>query len=493
MVKSQRFWEGSLWNFLGAVYQKIMNYSLHLFIVKLFGVEPYGLFAISFSIFKVLTKIGLFGTEKGSVYFISKFKISSERENIVISIRFLLLFFLLFGSFLSLIMFIFSPLLSFSFFKKPLLEIFIWGFSIGFPFFLLTEGWGWATRGFQTMKFYIIFTSILRPTFQLLFLFILFLYLKNFIAIPFSYTLSSFFCFLIFFIVFLKAFPDMFSPKIEKRFIKAFLFFTFPILFAELSGEAMRWVDIIMLGFFKGSKDVGIYNAAERTAEFLLISLWIFEPVFSPICAKAIHEGNKTLLNESFHTTLILSFMFAFPFFFIFLLRGEEILSFLFLPEFKKAKIVLNILSVAFFIMILQGPFSLVLTMSGFQALWARFVFSGFILNIILNGIFIPIMGTKGAAIATAFSLSALAISSFFLALRKTFLRLSLKLFYFLIGEIILFLLTYLFHKVLPMGFKFTLLLLALTYLLSFLTILSNSQFRSYFLKRFKREEMEEF
>ncbi len=483
MLKPQKFWHGSIWNFSGTFYQKIINYTYHLLIVRFFGAPIYGLFALTNSIFRISTKVGLLGSEKGSVYFVTKFRTQNEDNKINEFFKFLFYFFLTSGTLISLIIFKNSDFLSRKFFKKEYLEIFLWGFSLGFPFYLLSEGWGWATRGFETMKFFNMFIRILRPTFQFIFLIILFFSLKNFLAIPFSYSLSAISVAALFFLVIIKNLKRFKSARLDKKIIFAFISFNLPIFFAELSGEAMRWVDIIMLGFFKTSSDVGYYNAAARTSEFLLMFPWAFSPAFAPICAKAIHQKDMKILIEYFHKTLLASLILALPLLYFFYLKGGYILSIIFLPEFSREALTLKLLGTAQILMAFQGPFTLSLTMSGNQKLWAKFVFFSFLLNILLNYLLIPIFSTKGAALATATSLSFLAISSIFLVKMKLKLTLSQKILIpFIIYQFIIYMLlnsvSFIFRDNIPSSAAF----LSISYLLSLLYLVLNKDLRNFLL-----------
>ncbi len=486
MLKTQKFWEGSLWNFSGALYQKIINYVYHLLIVKLFGPSFYGLFALTNSIFRISTKVGLLGSEKGSVYFVTKFRTQKDHDKIGEFFKFLFYFFLITGTLISFIIFKNSFFVSEKIFKKEYLYIFLWGFSLGFPFYLLTDGWAWATRGFESMKFFNMFVRILRPTFQFILLIILFFSLKNLLAIPFSYSLSAVLTASIFFSVIIKNLKGFKLSGFDKRIIFTFLAFNLPIFFAELSGEAMRWVDVIMLGFFKTAKDVGYYNAAARTSEFLLMFPWTFSPVFSPICAKAIHTNNKEILSQYFHKTLLSSLLFSLPLLYVFYLKGDYILGLIFLPEFSREFLTLKLLGTAQILMAFQSPFALSLTMSGHQKLWAKFVFFAFLLNIILNYLLIPFFSTKGAALATASSLTFLALSSLFLVRKKLNFLLSSKFLLPFVGYnffifFILNRLSFIFSEKSILNF---ISIFISAYFLSFLYLLLNKELRNLLLKK---------
>lgn len=444
MFKNQGFLKGTIWNLLGAGYEKVINYFLHIFIIKIFNVWVYGLFALTFAIFRILTRLGLFGAEAGTVFFVSKFLTEKKENKLNELLKFFLLFFPAIGITISFTIFSISGILEKNVFNKEYLAIFLWGFCLGFPFSLLAQGIGWATRGFGTMKYFVGIIQIIRPTLNILIIYLIFLFTRSVIAIPGGYSFSFVIAASIFVAITLKRNPYLIKEKIKKDTVINYIAFTFPIIFMEFSREAAKWVDVIMLGILKTVEDVGFYNAAVRTSDFLLILIWVFSPVFSPICASCIQKKDYSELKKAFHKTLIASLIFTFPLLFLFYIKGDLILSLLFKKEFSKMHLVLIFMSSANLFVALQSPFTCILIMSKEQKKWAKYVFGALILNIILNYIFIKTWGAVGAALATSLSILFLVISSFILVKNKKFFSLDIKiLLTFIIWELIILIFLY--------------------------------------------------
>jgi O-antigen/teichoic acid export membrane protein len=186
--------------------------------------------------------------------------------------------------------------------------------------------------------------------------------------------------------------------------VKQWLFVSLPLLFIDGSLIVLNQTDTLMIGAFLGTRDVGIYGAAFKTAawvSFILVSVnAIAAPMFGTLYAQgdrqALQRLVSTIARWMFYPALLMAlslFMFANP-----------LLS-LFGPEFVAAKWSLAALSVGHLVNVGAGSVGYLLMMTGHHNQCA-FVFAcSALINIMLNLIGIPLFGILGAAIATALSM----------------------------------------------------------------------------------------
>jgi O-antigen/teichoic acid export membrane protein len=196
---------------------------------------------------------------------------------------------------------------------------------------------------------------------------------------------------------------------------------TFFILTATITINSKA--DILMLGFFGHTNQVGVYNIAVKLATFIALPLFVVNRIISPF----ISEYFKTKKNElaivikksiriifSIGSVLILAYIFL----------GENILGF-FGDGFKSGYWVLILLSAGQLFNLFVGPVGNVLTMSQYEKLALKSMIISTVINLSLNLILIPIYEMNGAAIATFVSLLYWNIAQFYIVKKKLNLNVS--------------------------------------------------------------------
>lgn len=169
--------------------------------------------------------------------------------------------------------------------------------------------------------------------------------------------------------------------------------------------------DILMLGSLVGAHEAGVYKVATRGAELLTFSIAVISTPLGPIIARLHAAGEHQKLQEVIRRVAWLAFLPSACLGAFFLLYGELFLQ-IFGTEFagQDASTLLATLTIGQLILSTAGPVGLLLVMCGREQYAARAITGGAIINIVLNSILIPVMGSKGAALATASSTIALAL-----------------------------------------------------------------------------------
>lgn len=176
---------------------------------------------------------------------------------------------------------------------------------------------------------------------------------------------------------------------------------TFFILTATVTINAKA--DLLMLGFYGFTDQVGIYNIAMKFAVFIGMPLVLTNKILVPYISK-FFESETIRLNEVIKkVTRIIFFIGALAgcFYFFF---GKEILGF-FGEEFKAAYWTLLILSAGQLLNVFVGPVGNILSMSKHEKISLKIMIISTLINIILNITLIPLYNINGAAIATCASL----------------------------------------------------------------------------------------
>ena len=180
--------------------------------------------------------------------------------------------------------------------------------------------------------------------------------------------------------------------------------YTGSIFFIGSMHLVLNRTDLVMIGWFRGTTDAGIYAVASRIAGLMTFGLaavnFVIMPMISEFYTRKMHSELARVLQLGIRGIILISI----PLALILMLTGRPILG-IFGHEFVAGYRVLVILSLAQLFNALAGPVDLLMTMTQYQNKAAIVFGGGALINIILNYLFIPRFGIEGAAVATAIAI----------------------------------------------------------------------------------------
>lgn len=166
----------------------------------------------------------------------------------------------------------------------------------------------------------------------------------------------------------------------------------------------LNQTDIVMVGALLGPKQTGFYASASKISILTNFFLAALDFIMAPMIARFYaRQELKSLQRMTILVCRILSSV-AVPLVLFIMLTGKWILL-LFGREFVIAYPSLMILVAGRFVNVLTGPAGFLLSMTGQQDILTLIVGISVLMNILLNGIFIPFWGINGAALATTCSI----------------------------------------------------------------------------------------
>ncbi len=176
------------------------------------------------------------------------------------------------------------------------------------------------------------------------------------------------------------------------------------LTFTLVSGAMIinNQVDIIMLGWFKETEDVGVYRVVTQSALLVIFIFQVASSVLNPSFAKFYARGDWKRLVELYKKSRLVIVNLTIPVVVVFVLAGKEILGIVFGYRYSSGSTALSILAVGYFLNILFGPVGGLLQMIGQEKITAYLLWVASFLNIALNFILIPPYGIDGAAVATS-------------------------------------------------------------------------------------------
>lgn len=192
------------------------------------------------------------------------------------------------------------------------------------------------------------------------------------------------------------------APRYELR--QLFVFSVVSWL-ASLASAGLIWADTILLGAYRSSADVGVYQVATR---MVMLAAFVMAPVnaaFAPRIADLYQRRRMESLHHTYVVATSWILRLSLPAFIVCIVLPEELLS-LFGNRFEVGATVTIVLALGKLVDSATGPCGLMLNMSGRPGLSLVDNVAVLVANVALNIWLIPRYGIIGSAYAWAVSLA---------------------------------------------------------------------------------------
>jgi O-antigen/teichoic acid export membrane protein len=391
--------------FIGYLSGLLFTFLGRLLIARYGTESDYGEFSLVLAVLSICVVIALLGLPEGAsrsiAYARSKNEAGKVQDIISSSLWFALIASLTVGLFL----FLTSGAIARIIFHDPALGFPLKIFAIAIPFSTLINISVSLFRGFDDVRPTAYFHNILRNG-----LFLLLLGMVIFFRLPFSGVFYTYLASLVITCIFLFTYTIKRLPspiRITTRTIvnpvaKELLFFSLPLLGVAALQQIIIWFDTLMLGYFRTSAEVGLYNIAHPLAVFISAPVGVLTLIYLPVISGLYAEGQMPEIRRNFRILVKWLNFASLPLFFILFIFPETVLSFLFGAGYVSAAGALKILSLGFIIDSVIGLSETTLIALGQSRfiMWATL--ATVVINIGLNIALIPPLGIEGAAIALA-------------------------------------------------------------------------------------------
>jgi O-antigen/teichoic acid export membrane protein len=192
------------------------------------------------------------------------------------------------------------------------------------------------------------------------------------------------------------------TPRYDVR--QLFVFSTVSWM-ASLASAGLIWADTILLGAYKTSTDVGVYQVATR---MVMLAAFVMTPVnaaFAPRIADLYQRHRTASLHNTYVAATSWILRLSLPAFVLCVVMPNELLS-IFGRRFEVGATVVVVLALGKFVDSATGPCGLMLNMSGRPGLSLFDNVLVLVANVALNVWLIPQYGIEGSAVAWAVSLA---------------------------------------------------------------------------------------
>lgn len=286
------------------------------------------------------------------------------------------------------------------------LETFLWAVLL-VPLIALSNLFGAVLRGLRRVVQGHLAEMCLRPGFHLLVV----------VAVALGGTLSpqtamalhvlaAGLALLIGIVLLLRALPADIRVNAPSYDTAAWVRSLLPLSFLAGAQVINTQTDIVMLGVFTTSQDVGIYRVAVQGAHLAVFSLAAINMSIAPYISRLHASGDAVRLQRMATWSARVVLLVAVPVVSVFILFGGPILAFVFGNDYRDGHFALAILCAGQLVNAGMGSVGLLLNMTGHEWVTAKGFAAAAVANIGLNLALIPFWGMNGAAVATAVTLA---------------------------------------------------------------------------------------
>lgn len=401
---------GSLITFIGRIINAGCQYGLILVMGRCLGAAGVGLFFLGKAIMMFSNALSSIGLNASLPKFIPEYIVKDEYGKVLECIKFSFLIVLIFSVAISVGLFKSADYLALNVFNDVHLAGVIRLFCIVLPIYALLRMLLSSIRSFRDMVGLTIVESIILPLGTIIFGLFFLAYRSSVFSIVWAFLVSVVLGIAVSAYLLFKKFENK-KNRLTKRHISYgyILKYSFPLMGTGIIGFALSWVDTFMIGLFRNSGEIGIYNGASRIALFSNIILASVNTIFGPTISTLYSKGLMKDLELSYKATVRWIIYISIPVYLMIFLFPQGIMSF-YGTEFIAGSTALVILAIGQLVNISVGSAGYLLTMTGRPTVEFINTIASLLIDILLNFYLIPLYGINGAAIATAVSLSAINI-----------------------------------------------------------------------------------
>ncbi|KYK20622.1 hypothetical protein AYK21_05790 [Thermoplasmatales archaeon SG8-52-2] len=264
--------KGSIIVYLGSLMSAFLIFAGRLTIIRYWSQSEYGVFSLALVIITIISFIASLGMVEGTIRSIAYTRGRKDYKKIPELISSSVIISIISSILFGILIFFFSEFIAINFFSDSSLIDPLRVFAIGIPFLTLIDILVSIFRGFGQVKPTVYFQHILINLLFPIFLFVVIFFDKSVINIYYSYVVSTILVsiLLLIYIYRYTSPKEVFSVSSAlSSTAKKLVSFSLPLLGSTILFMLVLWTDTLLLGVFRSSSDVGLYNAATPLAQFI--------------------------------------------------------------------------------------------------------------------------------------------------------------------------------------------------------------------------------
>ncbi len=388
---------------LASVFGNGANYFFMMFLSRQLGMEDFGVYALGITLFNTLILLATTGVDSGAVKFTSERLASGDHPAARRMVATTWSIAAGLGIFAGVALAAAATPLASGLYGKPGLASLLLLFAAAIPFAFTTVLLLSSLQAYQTVRYTVLVKYLWEPLgkWGIAGLALLAGWGLAGIAggLVVTFIASAIFAAVALVRVASLSTHDMAS--VQARDVRTLAGYCVPLLAANVFGVVAPRMDIMLLGYWASSQDVGLYLVAFQTAAILALVLGAFDVAFAPIMSQAWSRKDDITMRECYAAVHRMTAMATVPLFVGVVVFRNEILS-LFGRETGDGGMALMILALGYLLNALSGGASTVLLMTGRSrtVLFNTVVYG--IALVTVTAVLIPQWGILGAAISAS-------------------------------------------------------------------------------------------
>lgn len=401
---------------------KLAGRGIHMLVdivlAHLLGPADFGLYAIAYTVSRLLGLIAPLGLGSGVLRFGTRDRDDEARlkGTIIESLGASVASGLVLGG----VLFLAAPWMAEHIFQKPDAALPLRWLAFMVPLLSGLNVAAAATRISQRMKFSVYAEEISQPVVNLLLFFILYALGRGLSGALQACVYSFGFAAALGLYYVGRLFPEAVSRRTKASFPGMDLMsFSTSVWLGGIFILCIIWMDRLIIGHFRPAAEVGVYYAASQLSVSFVIILGGFASMFSPMAVELYHKGEIRRLQEVFRVSTKWALYMSLPPCLVMCLAPRQVMGGVFGSRYESGWPALVILALGQLINAGTGPSDALLVMTGGQGAWFKISGAMFVLSFTLAWILVPRLGLTGAAIATASAVSLTYLATVFVIRRR--------------------------------------------------------------------------
>ncbi|MDQ2052604.1 flippase [Natronolimnohabitans sp. A-GB9] len=384
---------------VGGIVSTAANLGERIVIGRLLSPDAYGEVSVGLALLMFALTVALAGCPQGVSRYIPRYKAVEDRRGVWLSgVMITAGLSALFGG----AMFVFADAIATQLFETNEAVSFVRLLAIAIPFTASFRIAVAAIRGYENTIYRTVIQNFLDPFLRIALIALLIVAGMGIVAAGAAYLLAAALT-LVVSLVFLQRLMPLRGKY--RTHVRELFTFSLPLVVSSVIGVLLIQTDTLMLGYFRSSYEVGLYNAAYPLATGLTVALSAFGFLYLPIASRLDADGEHDAIDDIYATSTKWVYVVTFPLFLLLVVFPQDMISLFFGASYTDAASVLPILAAGFFLSVAAGRDRETLSAVGATTWIAIGNVVGLVVNVGINLALIPRYGFMGAGIASVTSL----------------------------------------------------------------------------------------
>ncbi|MHC3437791.1 oligosaccharide flippase family protein [Natrialbaceae archaeon A-gly3] len=384
---------------VGGVMASVAKLGERVVIGRLLSPDAYGEVSVGLAFLTFATTLALAGCTQGVARFVPRYDETADRRGVWVSG---LAVTGVFSLIIALGMFVFADPIASRFFETEVAVTFVRLLALSLPFIVGFRVAAAGLRGYENTIYRTIAHDLLDPFLRIGVIALLLVAGVGIVAAGIGYLVAALATFVVAHLFLNRL---MVLRGTVRTHTTELMRFSAPLIVSTVIGTMLTRTDTLMLGYFRSSFEVGMYDAAYPLASGLLIVLTAFGFLYLPIASRLDAEDDRNAVNDIYATTTKWVYVVTFPAFALLVVFPRDVIHIVFGPAYTEAATVLPILAAGFFLSAAAGRDRETLSAVGATTWIAVGNVVGLTMNVLINLALIPRYGIIGASIASVISL----------------------------------------------------------------------------------------